>query len=101
MIGYIFALLPLYMLVYLPLSHVLQGKQPQPTNLDISNLNTSFLALDEPLQCPPHSYTAHILSLSPLIIYIENFLSEDESAHLLRVRYSSPSTSKFSTRNFR
>ncbi|PIB02460.1 hypothetical protein CB0940_00159 [Cercospora beticola] len=46
------------------------------------------------LQCPEHSYTAHIYSTSPLMIYIENFLSETEIEHLISLSASkwTPST---------
>jgi len=88
MIGYIFALLPLYVLVYLPLSHMLNGSRTKSTNHGAISFNESFVATDEPLFCPSHDYTTHILSLEPLIIYIENFLSANESIHLLTIRYS-------------
>ncbi|OSS44251.1 hypothetical protein B5807_11005 [Epicoccum nigrum] len=32
--------------------------------------------------CPPHDYTTHILSLSPLVVYIPNFLTRSETTHL-------------------
>ncbi|KAF2214706.1 hypothetical protein CERZMDRAFT_36869 [Cercospora zeae-maydis SCOH1-5] len=35
------------------------------------------------LQCPRHEYTAHIYSTSPLMVYIDNFLSETEVEHLI------------------
>lgn len=38
------------------------------------------------LQCPDHKYNIRIFSASPLIIYIENFVSEDEAAHLVQLR---------------
>jgi prolyl 4-hydroxylase len=33
-------------------------------------------------ECPPHNYTTHILSTSPLVIYIPAFITPSESAHL-------------------
>ncbi|KAI5926386.1 hypothetical protein F4810DRAFT_535140 [Camillea tinctor] len=54
-------------------------------------INESLLALDaanETLSlahCPPDAYAVHILSKAPLVIYIENFISEDERAHLLEI----------------
>jgi len=90
MLGYALALIPLYLFVYLPISSMLSGTVQQPLNPAIAsfNLNDSSIASDEPLSCPDHSYTTHILSHEPLIIYIEDFLSADESAHLLKIRYS-------------
>jgi len=32
--------------------------------------------------CSPHNYTTHILSISPLVIYIPSFITPVESAHL-------------------
>jgi prolyl 4-hydroxylase len=91
MLGYAFALLPIYFFVYLPISHMLYGTTPKPSNPEVanSNLNLSSIAGDEALSCPPHGYRTHILSQEPLIIYIENFLNEVESAHLLKIRYCS------------
>ena len=87
MIGYIFALLPLYVLVYLPISHMLYGSPPQSSKQQTVSFNSSFIATDEPLSCPSHNFNTHILSHEPLIIYIENFLSAAESQHLLQIRY--------------
>ena len=88
MIGYIFALLPLYVLVYLPISHILNGSPENTTKQQVLNLNESFIATNDPVSCPPHNFNTHILSHEPLIIYIENFLSVGESEHLLAIRYS-------------
>lgn len=38
------------------------------------------------LQCPEHNYKTHIFSSSPLIIYVEDFLAEDEVNHLIAIR---------------
>lgn len=38
------------------------------------------------LTCPKHDYTTHIFSTSPLVIYIEDFLSAEEVEHLIEVR---------------
>ncbi|KAG0647448.1 Procollagen-proline [Hyphodiscus hymeniophilus] len=85
MIGYIFALLPLYILVYLPISQILNGSPQTSTRQQTLSFNESFIAVEEPVSCPPHSYNTFILSHEPLIIYIENFLSGHESEHLLNI----------------
>jgi hypothetical protein len=90
MLGYIFALLPLYVLVYLPLSHILYGSPQHRSKLQSVSFNSSFIATDEPLVCPEHNFNTHILSHEPLMIYIEDFLSASESKHLLQIRYSRP-----------
>jgi prolyl 4-hydroxylase len=38
------------------------------------------------LHCPRHSYTTHIFATSPLVIYIDNFLSDEEADHLVALR---------------
>jgi prolyl 4-hydroxylase len=52
--------------------------------------NDSLLALpDESFdasECPPHGYTVRIFSRDPLVLYIENFLSEEERHHLMEIR---------------
>ncbi len=58
-------------------------------------INESLLAIDDDddddaasaaADCPPDAYVVHILSKAPLVLYVENFLSEDERAHLLEIR---------------
>jgi len=91
MLGYFLALLPLYVFVYLPLSNSIYGKPKEPSNEDVQQvLNSSFVADDIPLSCPSHTYNTYILSHEPLMIYIENFLSPEESEHLLKIRYIPP-----------
>jgi hypothetical protein len=91
MLGYAFALIPIYFFVYLPISHMLYGTTLKPSNPNVTdfNFNVSSIASDEPLSCPPHTYSTYILSQEPLIIYIENFLSKEESVHFLKIRYCS------------
>ena len=89
MIGYFVAIFPLYIFVYLPISNSLfrasdDGSRPATI------LNGSFIASDDPLSCPAHTYNTFILSLDPLMVYIENFVSAEESAHLLAIRYYPP-----------
>ncbi|KAI0603190.1 2OG-Fe(II) oxygenase family oxidoreductase [Biscogniauxia sp. FL1348] len=66
----------------------------EPTRLPRTprpRINESLLAIDaanETLSlanCPPDAYAVHILSKAPLVIYVENFISEDERAHLLEI----------------
>ena len=91
MIGYILALLPLYVLVYLPLTQWFNSPTNRSSRHHITNFNSTFIADDEPLFCHPHSYNTFMLSHEPLIIYIEGFLSNNESEHLLKIRYESSS----------
>jgi len=86
---YIFALLPIYVLIYIPLSTILFGT-PRLTDTSFV-LNSSFIAIEDsdfnPASCPAHTYETHIISQEPLLIYIENFLSLEERAHLITIRY--------------
>jgi prolyl 4-hydroxylase len=38
------------------------------------------------LACPPSNYGVHIFSITPLVIYIDNFLSHPEADHLISLR---------------
>ncbi|TAQ83467.1 hypothetical protein B7494_g8208 [Chlorociboria aeruginascens] len=92
MLGYIIALVPLYIFIYLPLSEIIWGSKSSSPLL--STLNSSFIATDELISCPAHDYQTFILSHEPLIIYIEGFISPEESRHLVAVSLDkySPST---------
>lgn len=88
MIGYFFAIIPLYVLVYVPLTNILFGGgiKRQLEEASSLQLNSSFIATNDPISCPKHSYNTYILSHEPLMVYIEGFLSLNESKHLVRVR---------------
>ncbi|KAL9082664.1 MAG: hypothetical protein Q9165_008824 [Trypethelium subeluteriae] len=65
-------------------STILQLRSPNHDGTPISQSQIEALVHHDPsLDCPSHSHTIHILSTHPLIIYIENFLSASESAHLI------------------
>jgi prolyl 4-hydroxylase len=86
-LGYVAVLPPLYLFVYLPIQHMLFGPAQRPSAPQAVTFNSSFIASDEPVECPSHVYNTFILSQEPLIVYIENFLSAQESAHLIQIRY--------------
>jgi prolyl 4-hydroxylase len=98
MIGYILALLPLYIFIYLPISQLLFPSSNPSTSTRSSStsshedtFNSSFIAPEERhLICPPHYYSTHILSREPLVLYLENWLSEDEILHLIETRSAPP-----------
>lgn len=73
------------------LSGVFQS-QPADQNdeiLPISPEKSESLVYPDPaLKCRHHPYNVHIFSSSPLIIYIESFLSEEESQHMIEARYA-------------
>lgn len=40
------------------------------------------------LRCPEHKYDIHVFSTTPLIIYIDGFLSSSEAEHLVEIRFA-------------
>jgi len=58
------------------------GHQAPPT----TNRSDSLVNPDPNLQCPEHNYRTHIFSTAPLMIYIDDFLSPEETAHLIDIR---------------
>jgi prolyl 4-hydroxylase len=87
MLGYLAAIPFFYIFVYLPISNSIYGISNRPAGHVVRDFNSSLIATDEPLTCPSHAYSTHILSHEPLIIYIEQFLSLEESKHLVEIRY--------------
>ena len=55
-------------------------------NLDWAVETLAFPDADSKVWCPHHDFVAHVFSRDPLVIYIENFLSAAEVAHLLESR---------------
>ena len=47
----------------------------------------SLVYPDKDLRCPKHEFDVHIFSTSPLVVYIDGFLSEAEADHLVEIRY--------------
>lgn len=53
-----------------------------------SNVTTGKLVYPaKNLQCQRHDYQVKIFSTSPLVIYIDHFLSDTEADHLIELRY--------------
>ncbi|KAI1333791.1 hypothetical protein F5Y15DRAFT_430378 [Xylariaceae sp. FL0016] len=89
MFSYVVAFFAFLLLFYNPIS---QYVSPGPSRLPRSprpRINESLLALgaanETAPNCSPDAYSIHILSKAPLVIYIENFISENEQAHLLEI----------------
>ncbi|KKK19623.1 hypothetical protein ARAM_005189 [Aspergillus rambellii] len=99
----LFYLIPVYFFVIAPLLRQLLPSDPSPYS-DNGNkyeeggeeeeeeespllLNPEFLSIDdgEPLTCAPDNYRVHLFSQTPLIIYIEDFLSVQEADHLVNI----------------
>lgn len=65
---------------------------PQLHRTPLPQINTELLALEanrsgEASKCGPDSYSIHVFSREPLVVYIENFLSLEERKHLLEIRF--------------
>lgn len=79
---YIFALSPL-LRTYFP-SFILVEETPQYQTFE----KTDSLVIPDPnVVCEPHGYNIRILSQEPLVVYVENFLSQEEADHLVDVSY--------------
>jgi prolyl 4-hydroxylase len=48
------------------------------------------LLVDDTYTCTHPPYKIHIFSTSPLVIYISNFITASERAHLLSITYFTP-----------
>ncbi|ROW12537.1 hypothetical protein VMCG_00197 [Cytospora schulzeri] len=89
MFSYVVAFLA-FLALYNPIVQMLSpAAVPRIHRIPRPRLNESMLALEEAngtsLQCPEDSYSVHILSKEPLVVYLENFLSADERSHLLEI----------------
>jgi hypothetical protein len=49
-----------------------------------------FIQPDDSLPCPNQPLRAYLLNQDPLVIYIENFISANESDHLIQQRSIPP-----------
>ena len=90
MFTYTLALLPVLLFFADPISQLFSASPARIRRLPQPKLNPELLALeaDDGLNytCPPHHYTVHVYSREPLVLYIENFLTDEERAHLLNIR---------------
>jgi prolyl 4-hydroxylase len=101
MIGYLLALFPIYIFIYLPVSQLLglpsfsssltssswSSSSSGPHDDHEHSFNESFIAFEDPdIVCHEHTYTTHILSREPLVLYLEGWLAEGEIEHLLEIR---------------
>lgn len=92
MFSYVVAFLA-FLVLYNPIVQML-SPAPAPVSrihrMPRPRVNEALLALEEAnwtaLRCPEDSYSVHIASKEPLVVYIENFLAADERSHLLEIR---------------
>ncbi|KAI9833463.1 MAG: hypothetical protein M1819_003621 [Sarea resinae] len=91
LMAYAIGLASFYLFVFVPMSQ----KSPNNTNADRSAAGsegifnaTGTLVAPEDIdtgECPEHKYTVHIFSRDPLVVYIPDFVSAEEIAHVLDI----------------
>lgn len=93
LLSYGVGLLACALVLYTPLSQLLLSPHaavaPQMRRAPRPAINESLLALDDwpgNLSCEDAGYAVHLFSKAPLVVYIEDFLSASERAHLLEIR---------------
>jgi prolyl 4-hydroxylase len=95
MFSYVVALLGFLLFFYNPILEFLSPGAPPPQirRMPRPQLNENLLALEATTsnqtlaECTPDTYAVHIFSRAPLVLYIENFLAQEERDHLLEIRY--------------
>jgi prolyl 4-hydroxylase len=78
--------IPVYIFVLSPLLKTIAPSLFSDTgsvNYQSFEKSDSLIIPDKSLICPPHKFNARILSREPLIVYIDGFLSEIETTHLV------------------
>lgn len=92
MFSYVVGLVAIIVVLYNPLIQLLSPGTPRIQRTPRPQINTDLLALEQitgnetGVQCPQDSYSVHVLSRAPLVLYIEGFLHPEERAHLLEIR---------------
>ncbi|KAG8165839.1 hypothetical protein KVR01_004391 [Diaporthe batatas] len=78
-----------FVLLYNPVTQLLSPAPPHLRRTPRPQVNESLLAVENltnhTLPCPADSYSVHIVSRAPLVLYVENFLSPEERTHLLDI----------------
>ncbi|KAF2663453.1 hypothetical protein BT63DRAFT_119218 [Microthyrium microscopicum] len=81
LLQYTLLIIPTYIFILSPLSTILFSAPSLPPANSLDPNNT--LVLPSPsLSCPNHTYPIHLLSRSPLILYIPSFLTPNERDHI-------------------
>ncbi|KAK0710887.1 hypothetical protein B0H67DRAFT_667875 [Lasiosphaeris hirsuta] len=90
MLSYVVALVAFLLFFFNPLMQLLNPSAPRIHRTPRPQLRDELLALEpvnstNQLECGPDSYSVHVFSREPLVIYIENFLALEERQHLLEI----------------
>lgn len=77
-----------YVLAGAPLLSIFSGTSNKPANERYSVDKIESLMIPNPdLVCQEHGYKVHIFNRDPLVIYVEGFLTEEESKHIVKIRF--------------
>jgi prolyl 4-hydroxylase len=83
---YVLISIPLYIFILGPLFKTIAPSLFSNTgsvNYQSFEKSESLIIPDEALVCPPHKFNIRILSREPLIVYVDGFLSDTETRHLI------------------
>ncbi|KAM7188669.1 hypothetical protein V8F20_010472 [Naviculisporaceae sp. PSN 640] len=95
MFSYLVPLFAVALFFYTPIVELITGRTAPPPQLrrtPLPQINEDLLAVEaanrssaESSTCGTDAYSIHVFSREPLVIYLENFLSQDERKHLLEI----------------
>lgn len=83
---YAFISIPVYLFVLSPLLKTIAPSffgNTASINYQSFELSDSLVIPNQNLTCPPHKFNVRLLNRDPLIVYIDGFMSETETAHLV------------------
>ena len=68
---------------------LLQSTTPIEKNVPVARAKTESLVYpDKGLRCSRHDVDVHLLSSSPLVLYLDGFMSDCEAQHFIDIRYA-------------
>jgi prolyl 4-hydroxylase len=88
-VEYALLAIPLYLFGLSPLLNILFPKDVSETSYQSFEKTDSLIIPNDALQCPSHSYQTYIAHHEPLVIYVDNFLSNTETEHLVQLAETS------------
>jgi len=81
-------------MIFLLMEYILQFTIEKLTDLkfycrrDLIKETSNVFRIDQnDNKCPNHRYTTRIIQRKPMMIYIEQFLTQDETQHLVELAY--------------
>lgn len=77
--------IPLYLFGVSPLLRAYFPSSPSEVSYRSFQKTDKLIIPNDDLICPLHTYTTYIAHHEPLVVYIENFLSEAEAQHIVQL----------------